>query len=185
MLSRQEARAGKVKPEEATHLTTPGTLLWGHVSSHRQKGCQTLPPEKDDPSTPKICMLEACRPLWVSWAPSLSVSPTLITANSLHSASMTFPQFQWADSSSCYLGKGGDGRLRRSTHKQPWEQGPISPSSPGWGTKIPKVVRPNNNKKNWVTYILRDVHWSFTCKSTKLRQCKYSTTGKIIQHNIV
>ena len=43
----------------------------------------------------------------------------------LHSASMTFPVFQWADSSSCSLGKGGDarpGRNKQSREKivQPW-----------------------------------------------------------------
>ena len=33
--------------------------------------------------------------LWGSWAQSLSVSPfSLIIGNSLHSASMTFPEFQ-------------------------------------------------------------------------------------------
>ena len=42
------------------------------------------------------------RALWGSWAQDLSVSPmSLIIGNSLHSASMTFPEFQWADSSSC------------------------------------------------------------------------------------
>ena len=39
---------------------------------------------------------------WGSWAQSPSVSPiSLITGRSLHSASMTFPESQWADSSSC------------------------------------------------------------------------------------
>ena len=33
---------------------------------------------------------------------------SLITGNSIHSASMTFPEFQCADSSSCSLGEGGD-----------------------------------------------------------------------------
>ena len=48
-----------------------------------------------------------CRALWGSWA-QLSMSLiSLITGNSLHSASMTSPQFQWADSCSCSLGKGG------------------------------------------------------------------------------
>ena len=47
-------------------------------------------------------LLIPSRALWGSWAQSLSVSPiSLITGNSLHSASMTFPEFQWADSSSC------------------------------------------------------------------------------------
>ena len=48
-----------------------------------------------------------CRALWGSWA-QLSMSLiSLITGNSLHSASMTSPQVQWADSCSCSLGKGG------------------------------------------------------------------------------
>ena len=39
--------------------------------------------------------------LWGSWAQSLSVSSiSLLIGNSLHSASMTFPEFQWVDSSS-------------------------------------------------------------------------------------
>ena len=42
-----------------------------------------------------------CRALWGSWA-QLSMSLiSLITGNSLHSASMTSPEFQWADSCSC------------------------------------------------------------------------------------
>ena len=49
-----------------------------------------------------IYRLILSRALWGSWAQSLSESPiSLITGNSLHSASMTFPEFQWADSSSC------------------------------------------------------------------------------------
>lgn len=40
--------------------------------------------------------------LWDSWAQSPSVSPTsLITGKRLHSVSMTSPEFQRADSSSC------------------------------------------------------------------------------------
>lgn len=46
-LSGQDARTGKVKLEEATHLTTPGTLSPGQLSNHRQKGCQMLPPGMD------------------------------------------------------------------------------------------------------------------------------------------
>ena len=49
------------------------------------------------------------------------VSPIyLIIGNSLHSASMTFPEFQWADSSHCSLGKGGNGRPERKHQEQPW-----------------------------------------------------------------
>lgn len=46
-LSGQDARTGKVKLEEATHLTTPSTLSPGQLSNHRQKGCQMLPPGTD------------------------------------------------------------------------------------------------------------------------------------------
>ena len=45
---------------------------------------------------------DAYRALWVSRTQGLSVSPSsLIIGNSLHSASMTFPEFHWADSSRC------------------------------------------------------------------------------------
>ena len=62
-----------------------------------------------------------CRALWGSWEQGLSVAPTsLITGNSLHSTYMTFPEFQWADSSSCELGKGGDARPGRNSEEQLW-----------------------------------------------------------------
>ena len=51
------------------------------------------------------------------------VSPiSLIIGNSLHSASMTFPEFQWADSRRCSLGKGGNGRPERNHQEQPWSK---------------------------------------------------------------
>ena len=50
---------------------------------------------------------------------SLSVSPiSLITGNNLHSASVSFHEFQWADSSICSQEKEGDARPGRN--KQPW-----------------------------------------------------------------
>ena len=62
-----------------------------------------------------------CRALWGSWEQGLSVAPTsLITGNSLHSTYMTFPEFQWADSSGCELGKGGDARPGRNSEEQLW-----------------------------------------------------------------
>ena len=46
-----------------------------------------------------IIVLIPSRALWGSWAQRLSVSPiSLITGNSLHSASMTFPEFQLTSS---------------------------------------------------------------------------------------
>ena len=72
-----------------------------------------------------------CRALWGSWAQSLFISPIfLIIGNNLHSASRTFPEFQWADLSSCHLGTGGD--VRPGRKKQSWAalgQGIISPST--------------------------------------------------------
>ena len=65
-----------------------------------------------------------CRVLWGSWAQSLFMSPIfLIIGNSLHSASRTFPEYQWADSSSCQLGTGGD--VRPGRKKQPWDKVPF------------------------------------------------------------
>jgi len=56
------------------------------------------------------------------------VSPiSLIIGNSLHAVFMTFPEFQWADSSSSSLGKGENERARRNSQEQRG-QGPISPS---------------------------------------------------------
>ena len=47
-------------------------------------------------------LMVPCRALWGLWAQGLSVSPTsLIIGNNLHLTYMTFPEFQWADSSSC------------------------------------------------------------------------------------
>ena len=49
------------------------------------------------------------------------VSPiALMTGNSLLSASMTFPKFQWTDLNSCLLGKGGNERPRKNSQEQPW-----------------------------------------------------------------
>ena len=42
-----------------------------------------------------------------------------MTGNSLLSASMTFPEFQWTDSNSCLLGKGGNERPRKNSQEQP------------------------------------------------------------------
>ena len=47
---------------------------------------------------------------------------SLIIGNGLHSASMTFPEFHWADSSRCSLGKGGNGRPERNHQEQPWSK---------------------------------------------------------------
>ena len=61
--------------------------------------------------------------LWASYAQSISVSPiSLITGNSLHSASMTMPEFQWARSSGCYLAKVGDVTPGRNSQEQPWDR---------------------------------------------------------------
>ena len=77
-----------------------------------------------------VVMLEfiPCRTLWGSWAPGFSGSPiSLILGNSLHPASMPFPEFQWADSSS--LGKGEDARPgRNKLSRAALGQDPVSPS---------------------------------------------------------
>ena len=65
--------------------------------------------------------------LWAFYAKSICVSPIpLITGNSLHSASMTIPEFQWAHSSGCCLANVGDvtpGRKSRAA----LGPGPVSP----------------------------------------------------------
>ena len=77
-----------------------------------------------------------CGALWGSWAQGLSVSPiSLIIGSSLHSPSMTFPEFQRVDSSNKVIlgkggnvGKGGD----ETTERQPRAalgQGPVSLST--------------------------------------------------------
>ena len=54
-----------------------------------------------------------CRALWDSWAQSLFMSAIFLTiGNNLHSASRTFPEFQWADSSSCQLGMWDQGERK-------------------------------------------------------------------------
>ena len=65
------------------------------------------------------------RTLWGSWAQRFSVSPcVLITGHRLHSAPMTFPEFQRAGSNRCSSGKGGDAQTREEKSKettvQPW-----------------------------------------------------------------
>ena len=52
---------------------------------------------------------------------------SLFIGNTLHSASMTFPECQWGDSSSCYLGKAGDARPGRNKQlRAALGQGPVS-----------------------------------------------------------
>ena len=58
------------------------------------------------------------RRAWPCGAPAHKafVSPlSLIPGNSLHSASMTFPDLQWADSSGCQLGKEGIGKPEKQS----------------------------------------------------------------------
>ena len=49
-----------------------------------------------------LAQLISSRARWGIWAQRLSVSPiSLIIQSNLHSASITFPEYQWADSISC------------------------------------------------------------------------------------
>ena len=64
-----------------------------------------------------LCRVQGLR------AQGLSVSSTsLIIGNSLHLASLTFPEFQWVDR------KGGDGRPGEKQSRAALGQGPVSPS---------------------------------------------------------
>ena len=59
------------------------------------------------------------RTLWGSWAWKPFYVPCfLFVGNRLHSASMTFPEFQRADSNSCYSGKGGDAETREEQSRK-------------------------------------------------------------------
>ena len=60
-------------------------------------------------------VFDMCRALWGAPGHKAFLSNvSLIIGNSLHSPSVTFPEFQWADPSSLSLGKGEDRRPRRN-----------------------------------------------------------------------
>ena len=77
--------------------------------------------------------------------------PSFCVGNTLHSASLTFPEFQGADSKSCLSGEGGTQKQRRGSQEkivQPWGRVLAPPQgihrtvslSSSAGTKAPTKV---------------------------------------------
>ena len=102
--------------------------------------------------------------LWSSWAQRLTPI-SLITGNSLHSATMTFPELQWANSTSCEFKKEEEGTTEDemvgwhhplSGYEFEWAlgvgdgQGSLECCSP-WGCKESDMTK----WLNWTEDILR------------------------------
>ena len=75
---------------------------------------------------PNISKIILSRALCVSWAQHFVSPISLILGNSLHSASMTSPEFQ-SDSSSCYLGKRRDARRGETVKSTLWTRDTMYP----------------------------------------------------------
>ena len=84
--------------------STPRTV-WGRACPHLRNSPPSLRPR---------------RALWGSWTPGLTVSPiSLIMGNRLHSASLTDPEFRWADEQ-LLIRDGRGARPGRNSQEHPW-----------------------------------------------------------------